>query len=525
MSEEGVTAISNLDFGDPLYLHASDISSTPLITIKLRGTENYKVWCSAMTLALQTKNTWGFIDKTCIKDTEDEVLGKQWDRCNAVVLTWILGCISEELYLGQVFSKNASDVWQELKETYDKVDKSFDALTCLTLCYCDKSKGVIEHVNMLKLMQFLMGLDEVYAPIRRKNHIGGLGNKPSTGSSSFVSQFQGNSNRRFNNNRGPNPNLKCTHCDFKKRNNNFNQGSRNKGKINSNNSTVTNSADHCSSSGSSSFPFSHEKIQKLMSLINEPSVQSGSGNFKNNAAGLTVAHPNGTQAIVYKIGNYKLSDKVVLKNVLVVPQYCVNLLSVYKLVEDANLFVRFDNKKCYIQDLGKETVETGSQIWGLYYFDNSDKTEVFENVAEFYNLILNQFNVSIKVLRSDNETEFTNWRMNGFVKNKGIIHQTSCPYTPQQNGVVERKHRHMLNVARSLMFQGGLPLYLWSECVLTACYLINRLPTVVLDGMCPYELVFNCEPNLSHIKTFGCLCFSNILNEKDKFESRSEKCV
>ncbi|XP_071705285.1 uncharacterized protein [Rutidosis leptorrhynchoides] len=125
MSDDGgETLISKLDFADPLYLHPSDISSTPLINIKLIGTENYRVWSCAMILALETKNKKGFIDKTVEKDTDDDVLSKQWDRCNSVVLSWILNSISEELYLGQIFSKVASEVWDELKETYNKVDGS-----------------------------------------------------------------------------------------------------------------------------------------------------------------------------------------------------------------------------------------------------------------------------------------------------------------------------------------------------------------------------------------------------------------
>ncbi|XP_071708728.1 uncharacterized protein [Rutidosis leptorrhynchoides] len=114
--------ISKLDFGDPLYFHPSDISSTPIITLKLTGTENYRVWSCAMTLALQTKNKMGFVNGKVKRDKTNAILGNQWDRCNSVVLSWILGTISEELYLGQVYSTIASEVWTELKETYDKVD-------------------------------------------------------------------------------------------------------------------------------------------------------------------------------------------------------------------------------------------------------------------------------------------------------------------------------------------------------------------------------------------------------------------
>ncbi|XP_071704158.1 uncharacterized protein [Rutidosis leptorrhynchoides] len=125
-TDDSVTLINKLDFGDPLYLHASDTSGTSLISIKLKVTENYNVWSRALILALNTKNKKGFVDGTCERATyeEDDVLAQQWDRCNVVVLTWILTSVSDELYLGQIFSDNAAVVWQELKETYDKIDGS-----------------------------------------------------------------------------------------------------------------------------------------------------------------------------------------------------------------------------------------------------------------------------------------------------------------------------------------------------------------------------------------------------------------
>jgi hypothetical protein len=77
-----------------------------------------------MNLALRVKNKVEFIDGTFVKPTDNVVLEGQWDRCNSIVLTWILNSLSEELYIGQVFSNLASNVWKELKETYDKVNGS-----------------------------------------------------------------------------------------------------------------------------------------------------------------------------------------------------------------------------------------------------------------------------------------------------------------------------------------------------------------------------------------------------------------
>lgn len=104
------------------------------------------------------------------------------------------------------------------------------------------------------------------------------------------------------------------------------------------------------------------------------------------------------------------------------------------------------------------------------------------------------------------------------------MHQTSCINT-QQNGVAERKHRHLFNVARSLLFQSCCPLEFWSDCILTVIFLINRTPSSVLNGKSPFEIVYGKLPNYSLFKSLGCLCFATKLNVSDKFGSRAEKCV
>ncbi|GJY81077.1 putative RNA-directed DNA polymerase, partial [Tanacetum coccineum] len=161
-------------------------------------------------------------------------------------------------------------------------------------------------------------------------------------------------------------------------------------------------------------------------------------------------------------------------------------------------------------------------VWA-YLLKTKDEVTFF--IKSFVELIYTQFNKRIKVFRSDNGTEFVNNIFGIFFKEKGIIHQTSCAHTPQQNGIAERKHRHLLNVARGLMFQGGIPLNMWSECILTVVYLINRLPFSILSGASPYLFVYGKEPSLSHIRCFRCLCYSTVLNNNDKFSFRSEKCI
>lgn len=139
-------------------------------------------------------------------------------------------------------------------------------------------------------------------------------------------------------------------------------------------------------------------------------------------------------------------------------------------------------------------------------------------------MVRNQFNKTIKILRTDNGTEYTNHEFQTTLRNLGISHQTTCPGTPQQNGVAERKNRHLLEVTRALLFSGNLPKKFWADAVLTSCYLINRLPSRILNYKSPLEALYKRKFNISHLRIFGCVCYMHVQNT-NKLEPRAKKCV
>ncbi|KAK2390516.1 putative mitochondrial protein [Trifolium repens] len=151
------------------------------------------------------------------------------------------------------------------------------------------------------------------------------------------------------------------------------------------------------------------------------------------------------------------------------------------------------------------------------------KSEIPYLVQKFIVMIENQYNCHVKTVRTDNGPEFA---LHDFYASKGIQHQTSCVETPQQNGRVERKHQHILNVGRALLFQSKLPKHFWSYAILQAVYIINRIPSPLLNNKSPYSLCHNKDPDLTELKVFGCLCYaSTIQNHRTKLDTRSRKSV
>jgi hypothetical protein len=105
-----------------------------------------------------------------------------------------------------------------------------------------------------------------------------------------------------------------------------------------------------------------------------------------------------------------------------------------------------------------------------------------------------------------------------------MIHQTTCVYTPQQNGMSERKNRHLLEMTRTLLFQNNISKIFWSETILTSVYLINRLPSTMLNFKSPFEVLHGRKTRLDHLKVFGCTYFV-YKNELDKLDFTSIKAI
>ncbi|KAL2241232.1 UNVERIFIED_CONTAM: Retrovirus-related Pol polyprotein from transposon RE1 [Sesamum indicum] len=154
------------------------------------------------------------------------------------------------------------------------------------------------------------------------------------------------------------------------------------------------------------------------------------------------------------------------------------------------------------------------------------KSQTTSLLSSFIKQVQTQFGLQVRSLRTDNGPEFLASSCQELIKNHGIIHQKSCVYTPQQNGVVERKHKHLLQVARALMFESHLPKHFWAESILAATFIINRLPSPTLNWKSPYELLYKTSPSYQPLKTFGCLCYAaNVQPHKSKFEPRATRCV
>ena len=143
------------------------------------------------------------------------------------------------------------------------------------------------------------------------------------------------------------------------------------------------------------------------------------------------------------------------------------------------------------------------------------KSEVSTIFPIFHDMLKNQFDAKVSGIRSNNGKEYFNQYLTPYLQKEGIIHYSSYNDTPQQNGIAERKNRHLLEITRALIFQMNVPKSFWGEVVLTATYLINSLPSRILNYSSPIETLSRFFPKFdsyNHLspKIFGCVAFVHI---------------
>jgi hypothetical protein len=157
----------------------------------------------------------------------------------------------------------------------------------------------------------------------------------------------------------------------------------------------------------------------------------------------------------------------------------------------------------------------------LGFFFLSDKGETQEVLKKFMRRAQNEFELKINKVRSDNGTEFKNTGVEEFLDEEEIKHEFSVPYIPQQNSVVERKNRTLIEVARAMLDEYKTPDNYWAEAVNTACHAINCLYLHKIYNKTAYELLTGNKLKVDYFRVFGCKCF--ILNKKAKSSKFAHK--
>jgi hypothetical protein len=160
------------------------------------------------------------------------------------------------------------------------------------------------------------------------------------------------------------------------------------------------------------------------------------------------------------------------------------------------------------------------KVWP-YFLKNKDDT--FAAFKDWKVMIERQTGRKVKVLRIDNGGEFCSAVFNDYCRQEGIVRHHTIPYTPQQNSVDERMNRTIISKARCMLSNATMNKRFWAEAANTACYLINRSPSIPLNKKTPIEIWSGTLVDYSQLKVFGCTAYAHVDN--GKLEPRAIKCL
>nr|GEY93855.1 zinc finger, CCHC-type [Tanacetum cinerariifolium] len=178
------------------------------------------------------------------------------------------------------------------------------------------------------------------------------------------------------------------------------------------------------------------------------------------------------------------------------------------------------------EDVGYKETNMDSQ----WYLDNgasNHMTGVREHFKELdEKTIEKELRTTLKMLRTDRGGEFTSKEFTQYCKENGVARQLTAPYSPQQNGVVERRNRTSMSTTRCMMKATNMPQNFWAEAVRHAIYILNSVPTKALEDITPYEAIKRRKPNLENLRVFGCIAYAKVLSQRlTELDDRSIRMV
>lgn len=159
-----------------------------------------------------------------------------------------------------------------------------------------------------------------------------------------------------------------------------------------------------------------------------------------------------------------------------------------------------------------------------------NKHEVFEIFRSFHCMVKTQYSAKLQIVRSDNGGEYDNAQFHRYFQEHGLHHQTSCSQTPQQNGIAERKNMHILEITRTLLIAAHVPKHFWTDAVVTAVYLMNRLPSRILNYKTPLQVLAE-HVTLPYVlmlppRKFGCVTYVHLhKNQRTKLDPCVVRCI
>lgn len=171
---------------------------------------------------------------------------------------------------------------------------------------------------------------------------------------------------------------------------------------------------------------------------------------------------------------------------------------------------------CFIDDFSRKA-------W-IYFL--LEKSKTFYHFKSFKILVEKEIGMPIKFLRTDRGGEFNSAEFKDFCKQHGVKRQLTTSYTPQQNGVVERKNRTVMNLVRAMLSEKKLFKPFWPEAIRWSIHVLNRSPTLAVKDMTPKEAWSGEKPSVEYFRMFGCVGHVHIPNaRRTKLEDKSVSCV